>query len=272
MASENAELVEVGAPVAVPEELTITEDSFAELQKVSNYRLVRKTLRGSGIGSIIFGLIAIVIGFGGMAENPINALLGMLGLFLFVEGIWLVVAPTPAGMIVDGIALIILGIWNIFVTVANASAGDGGGTFAVIGVFQIIWGCQSFGRYKRFSIMPVVKPSPETVKMIDDIVKEVIKMKPKVNLDLIELQIDDKAWRGRLSEDMAVFVEILTQDVAFARKDDVRITPQGKVLLGKSIKGTIKFRDKAQKCTINPESFARYQAWKGEEAPVAETA
>ncbi|MDX9980284.1 MAG: hypothetical protein RBU25_09700 [Lentisphaeria bacterium] len=269
MANENAALVEVGNPAAEPAELALADDSFAELQKVSNYRLVRKTLRGAGIGSIIFGLIAMFIGFGGMAENPINALLGVIGLFLLVEGIWLVVAPTPAGMIVDGIALIILGVWNIFITLANAAGGEGGGGFAVMGVFQIIWGCQGFGRYARFSSMPVEKPSPETVKMIDDIVKEILKMKGKTDQDLVEFQMEGKAWKGRLSEDMAVFVEVLTQDVAFARKDAVRILPQGKALIGKTIKATIKFRDKAQNGTISPENFARYEAWKGAEVSVA---
>ncbi len=110
---------------------------------------ILKGLKTGGIGSIVFGVIAIALGLATAKDSPVNAGLAVIGIFLLIEGIWLLVSPQPAGLIVDGIALIILGIWNFCVTVANSSRGGSGGSFAVLGVFQVVWGIQSFRRYGR---------------------------------------------------------------------------------------------------------------------------
>ena len=102
-----------------------TMQDIEELQKVANYRLVRKSFKGAAIGSIIFGLIAIGMGFGFAGENPINIVLGVIGILLVVEGAWLIRTSNPKGLIVDGIAICILGTWNIVVTFASAAAGAG---------------------------------------------------------------------------------------------------------------------------------------------------
>lgn len=240
---------------------TMTND---ELHRVLNYRLVRKTLRPAGIGSIVFGLVAKGTGFGGMEANPINAILGLIGIFLFVEGIWIVAAPTPAGMIVDGIALIILGIWNIIITFANSAAVGGGGHrfFAVLGVWQIIWGFQSFGRYKRFSAMPMSRPSDETLRQIDDMVKELAKTKPKDATDVIAFQIKNRPWKGRLGQDSGIFVDAPGQEVVFVNRDRVRIEIQDKVLIGKALKASFTLGDRNLNGTISLESYERYDAWK----------
>ena len=60
-----------------------------DLQKAANYRSLRKILRPAGIGSIVFGLIAILAGAPGMNKNIIDAALALIGLFLFLAaGFW----------------------------------------------------------------------------------------------------------------------------------------------------------------------------------------
>lgn len=270
MTTELDDILETGeapSPRQGPEQDAESADAqFDELQRVSNYRLVRKTLRPAGIGSIVFGLIAIATGFGQMHANPINAILGLIGVFLLVEGIWITAAPTPAGMIVDGIALIVLGAWNVFITIANAASGGGGGPnfFAVLGIWQIVWGCQGFGRHARLSKLPMNKPSEQTLKMIDGIVKDITRGKPKDVPDLIEFQIKNQIWKGRLSQDSAILVQAAGQDVVFARKAQFQIDQTGKVLIGKTLKASFRLRDKSQNGTISPENFEKYAAWKNE--------
>ncbi|HSC77053.1 MAG TPA: hypothetical protein VLB32_00700, partial [Candidatus Acidoferrales bacterium] len=81
----------------------------AELQRAADFRTVRKTLRPAAFGSIVFGVIAIGMGIASLEDSPVNAVLVLLGLGLLGEGIWILVQPTPVGMIVDGIALCLLG-------------------------------------------------------------------------------------------------------------------------------------------------------------------
>jgi hypothetical protein len=128
-----------------------------KLQGASNYTLLRQTLRPAGIGSIVFGLIAMAIGFASMEENPINALLGIIGIFLLVEGIWIVTAPSPAGILVDGIALLVVGLWNVIVTMS--ASGGGHPIFFLLGVWQIVGGFKSFGRYGHFSKLHMSRSS-----------------------------------------------------------------------------------------------------------------
>ena len=173
---------------SMPEKEAATVSPFDELQRASNFRIIKKSLRTGGIGSILFGVIAMAVGFGSMNDNPVNAILGFIGVLLFIEGIWLVSDPKPVGMIVDGIALMILGIWNIIITLANTASGGGSGIFAVLGVWQIIWGIQSFGRYSHFSKLPMHKPTDSLNKQMNTLINEISKSKTKDRTDLIEFR------------------------------------------------------------------------------------
>jgi hypothetical protein len=237
-----------------------------ELQKVADYRSVRKTLRPAGIGSIIFGVLALAMGIALAEENPLNILLALIGLFLLIEGIWLTASPTPIGMILDGVALGILGIWNIFVTIANAAAGSGGGTMvAALGALQIWWGIQSFRRYSRFKNVSAEKLPEESVRYVDDFVKGIAKAKPSNEPDVIQFQISNAqppVWKARLMTGAAVLVAANGQEAVFAKKDDVNVTTEGKVLLGRNLKALLQFGDRNFKGSIAPELFERYEVWK----------
>lgn len=111
---------------------------------------IRKQLRSGGIGSVIFGIIAVVMGASTMGDVPLNAGLFLIGLFLLLEGIWLLASPKLIGFKVDGIALGCLGIWNLIVTAHNISQDSGGAAFGVLGVMQIVWGVQSYKKYDKF--------------------------------------------------------------------------------------------------------------------------
>lgn len=251
-------------PASVPEDRT--QSPFDELQKASNFRIVKKVLRSGGIGSILFGLIAMAVGFGSMNDNPVNAILGLIGVLLFIEGIWLVSDPKPLGMIIDGIALMILGIWNIIITVANTSSGGGSGFFALLGVWQIIWGVQSFGRYGHFSKLPMQKPSDTVNRQVEHRIKEISGLKTKERSDLIEFQAKGLSakgvWKGKLEQNSAVFVMTATQELIFAEKSQVGIDIQGQPQTGKTVNAAFQFGGRTLNGSISAENYERYQAWK----------
>ncbi len=141
------------------ENITVPTKNIEEL-KVSYNVLINKKLRRAGIGSIVFGFIAVIFGLLTVRENVINSVLVLIGIFLFIEGIWIVGKPTPAGLIVDGIALIIVGLWNLIVSGTSA----GGPTFGGLGVLQIIWGIKNFVNYNKFSGIPLEKPFAEALR------------------------------------------------------------------------------------------------------------
>jgi hypothetical protein len=154
MATEINEVLGLRDSAAAQPLTEATNAQLEEQQKVANYKLLCKTLRPAGIGSIVFGIVGIGMGFATMEDNPLNAGLAIIGFFLLVEGVWIAAAPSPPGLIVDGIALIILGLWNIGITLG----GNGGaGMFLFLGIWQIVLGGKSFARYGRFSKLPMSK-------------------------------------------------------------------------------------------------------------------
>ena len=203
-------------------------DSADELRAAAAYRAAIGSLRAAGIGSIIFGLIAIGLGLSSMGNSPVNAFLAFLGLVLLVEGIWLVAAPSPVGMIVDGFALIALGIWNLFVTVNNASSGgSSSGSFALLGVWQVIWGFQSFGRYRRLRKTCLAPPTPDDMRQFDRVMEE-LRRSPAGSDGIIEFEAKGgphKRWKARLLPNLGVFVCGKEAEVVIAAKTEIKITP-----------------------------------------------
>ncbi len=232
--------------------------NIEELQKVSDYRLIRKNFKGAAIGSIIFGVIAMVMGFGSAEGDLGSMILALIGIFLLAEGIWLLRTSNPKGMIVDGIALCILGIWNIVVGLAGEARWA-----VILGIFQMYWGFQSFRRYGRFSGISPQKPSEQAVKQVDDIVKSVTKTKPAESEAIIELAIRNKPWKGQLTGDVGIFVAVSGDDVLFARKDEVNFIRQGMAAPKKPQKISAHIGTRTFNGTISAESMERYETWKG---------
>jgi len=241
------------------------DSEYGELQKAANYRSFGKTLRPSGIASIVFGLIAVVMGIAMIEDNPVNGVLVVIGLLLAVEGVWLVSAPSPGGLIADGIALIVLGIWNLVVTVMSASAAGGSG-FGVLGAFQIIWGFQRFGRYGRVTKIAMVKPSPEVHRRLEQITGEVVQAKAIGDPRYVEFQGKTSkrsdTWQGLLGDARAVFVRAGGSDYVFASREGVDLREVQTVHAGQTLKASFRLGDRAFSGTISPESFERYERWK----------
>ncbi len=121
----------------------MSSELLDELQRVANYRQMRQRLRRSGTLSVFFGVLAVGLGYGALHVNQLNAILLAIGVFLLVEGAWLIISPAPVGVILDGTGFLLVGIWNIGVAVLNAMAGHfEGGFLPLIGIFQICWGIQ----------------------------------------------------------------------------------------------------------------------------------
>jgi hypothetical protein len=237
--------------------------SVEELQNASEYWLMRRTLRPTGIGSIVFGVIALFMGASSMGENSVNAVLALIGVFLLVEGIWILVAPSPGGMVADGIALILVGCWNVFVWVLSSGRSE---FFIILGIWQIVWGVERFSRYRRFSRVPLEKPSEQVMKWLDENVKALASARSLPESDILEFRATAR-WRAKLFEDAALFVFGSGQDVLLARKDHITFSCNGEPILnGKSLKATFGIGDRNLSGTISVEAFAKYGGWKGEGA------
>ena len=235
----------------------------AEVQAAVNFRTLPRLLRGPGIGSIVFGIIGIVVGAATLEDNGVNAILVLLGIFLTVEGVWLLVSPSPAGMIVDGFALIALGVWNIFVTISNASSGGPGG-FAFLALFQIIWGFKSFARYRKFSSLPLARPDEPGSKWLDAALKSAVS--ENAGSDVIRFRVKEKKslhdFRGKLLDDFGLFFDMNQRLIIVASRDASRITLMGTPAPGGTNPAGFNFAGRTWEGQIDMQNWERFSQWK----------
>ena len=245
--------------------MELTQD-FDELQKASNYRTIRKALRNAGIGSIVFGSIALLAGLPGVSESLLDAGLAIIGLMLLSEGLWILKAPSPKGLIADGIVLIILGAWNILTSILDTAEGlRVARGFVMLGGWQIIWGIQSIGRYKLFAEMPMARPPDHVLRWLDDLAKRIHKTGTAEVSDIIVFQADSekkKSWRALLCGDTAVLVQGDGEHLVFARRGDVYITSHGEAGVGNLIRITHQVGELSEPGLMSPEYLERYTIWK----------
>lgn len=276
LAAAKAQLQRAGVEFlpATPQAMA-SDPEFEELQGVANLRVLRKTLRSRGIGSIVWGLIAIGLGLAAMDIDRVNGILAVIGVLLTIEGIWVVVAPAPAGMIFDGFALLILGIWNIAVTVMGMSSGnDSMPFFGVLGAVQIAWGCQSFAKYAHFSKLPHADSSAETLQRFDQLVNHVKEANMTSDTTLVEFVTTGRIGRkGQLGKTGAVFIAQrgrkrrrdglgAVHDLIVAAKQDVSFRNNGEALAPKTLKVTFSVKRRKSSGVMPQEAFQRYEAWK----------
>ncbi len=243
-------------------------DDVEDLQLVAEYHTARRALRRIGWGGIVFGLLNLCLALFYMSVlGPINAVLALISLALLVSGVCCLVLPGAEGVIGNGVALILTGLWNIFVTIVNIpTRGTPQIWWAMFGVFMIVQGVQSFRKYSRFSAALRHGASKEEMAMMDGLVQSILRASVKENEDIVAFQVSgfgqQKQWRGKLEKNVAIFVDKVSKEMMIAPKEEVSIVPYSKVLIGKTLKATVKIAEHKWEALVSPESFDNYRHWK----------
>lgn len=108
---------------------------------------LRRMLRLAGAGSVFFGLLAVARGIPGVATDPLGKAMAIIGFLLAFEGVWIVAVPRPSGLILEGIAFAVVGLWNLLLAAVRGPAM----LLTGLGLVELAWGFQYFRRYARLS-------------------------------------------------------------------------------------------------------------------------
>jgi membrane-bound ClpP family serine protease len=239
-----------------------TPDRSSRLQQVADYRTVRKTLKNSAVVSLIFGAITLFFAL----LPPFSIITAALGVMLLATGAWNLARPRPTGILVDGVAVIVVGLFNLVSSILDAQSGQGASPFWIkMGIFQLIIGGQSFWRFAHFRDAFKSRPADSEMQELDGMVSSMWKSKVKETQDVIEFKVSgfhETPWKARLTDSLAVLATLGGNEVKVASRAEFDIAENGKVLIGKSLKATFTIRGKAMKGTLSPESFERFQFWK----------
>jgi hypothetical protein len=243
--------------------MELQHEQLIEVQALGEYRATLKALRRPGMLGIIFGVGAVVGGVEAMHHDPVNVGLVIIGFAQIMVGLWHVAAPSLNGLAANGVLMIVVGAWNMFVT-AYAS-GTTGVMIDAAGLVQIGYGVYALSKYRDLRGKFPQPPSEETIRFIDELVRHVSRLKPKKSDDVIEFESKPfvgrrRRWTGLL-RDAAIFVT-RQHDVLCDTRLGVTIAPKRKLLLQKRHTAVLRAGGVTHKGLIPTRSLERFQAWK----------
>jgi hypothetical protein len=244
-------------------------DGIDELHDLAEHRRARKMIRHAGLGLIVFGCINALIAWSWGQHNAFALLVAAIAAAMLAVGFWEVLFPMAEAVLFDGIITIIVGLTNLLLTLANAVAGGVVSIhWGIFGGLIIAWGVSRFISYRRLSDALRLKPDREAMKRLDSVVARIKNAKSKDSSDIIGFRVaqqfmkPQQDWKGQLGTDAAIFIDKRGHDIMVAHKDDVEIEVTGKVLIGKTLKVSVRVAEHSMQATISPESYERYEDWK----------
>ncbi len=217
---------------------------------------LRRTLSSSGVWSVLWGIVATMVGVASLEASGVNALLIGIGLFLIGTGIAAWASPNPTTLRLDAAALLMVGVWNILVAVT----GDLSSQFMwiVIGFFQIGWAVQRFRQHSNFVRVQHIPKS--LAREVETLINSV----QRAAAERVEFRIGNKVWLVRLLPDLVVAVTGAgnAQDVQFVLPDEFALEVTGTAQGRQWPPAIIHLKGERRTGTVAPASVERYRAWR----------
>jgi hypothetical protein len=256
---------------APSEALAPTVENAHLLQQSADHRSATRLLSASGRWSIVWGALCILAAAAIFRSGILipTALLA-IGCILLGVGLWLVIAPSPLGMLADGIAMIGFSALNLWTYVHNLHrsrvvfGGSSSSWWILLFVITFLTGIQRIVRFRRFSRVKSSQPSPGTRKWIDEVYREMRLLTPSRDESMIKIEaatFPPIVFKAQLGEEMAICMA--NTRLLFIPKKDLSIVPlsSGK----KKIKVEVTLPEKKFKGQMLATLYDRYRAWKGDE-------
>jgi len=232
-----------------------------ELESAWETAQLRKSLSSSGGWNILWGIVAIFTALATIEQSGCNAVLLLIGLFLIGAGIAARRSPGPSTLQANGMALLLVGGWNISISLLAMSAGDSSQSFwIVLGILQVIWAIQRFVQSSKFARVQHVPES--TIAQAESLVKYIQRAKLTAAGDLIKFRAGRKNWKGQLAPEIVTLVAGNAQEVRFVPADEFALTAQGEATPGKQAKVSIRAGADTWTGKMPYESLQRYENWK----------
>jgi len=136
--------------------------------------------------------------------------------------LWVIANPGVNGFITIAFALLICGLWNLFVTFYIGVA-----LFNVIligiGVLQLAYAIQSYRLYQSFVLLPAPKPAPELKQRYDTIWKSIVGANSNDSADFVKLGMNTNQywWQGLYTQNQVKqrYMLLLPKQAVLAYKD-----------------------------------------------------
>ncbi len=243
------------------------------MQQMADYRTTCKFLKRSGQQGIVFGSLFLLIGVMNFGQRATDYLYLGLGSIELLIGLHNRYYPSALGIVLDGILLILLGVWNLAWQAMAVAQGVPLSWFSgIFGVLVIVVGVMRFKRYPRIKAAFDNPPTDVQIAWFDDVVKEVQEATPNASGDVVEFR-SGLVWKGKRFGDMVIFVDKMDFENLIVDRRDTEWTDKGKTLFGGRRHGRLRIGERTFSfAEFTPENLAVLEAWRYDsEAPESES-
>lgn len=251
-------------------------DDLPILQDVADYVAFKKRLRRLGLVGLSFSLICFGLGIVAVLLNWPLWLIFTFALGFLLGASWALESPSQLRLGVQGILLVLGGLCGctvLFVSInptIAATISREPSVYAWVPIVPVLFICgrwsitfaMTLGRKKR-----IKEPSPlerEIAATVDGLLAADLDRSPNVvSFTVLRSMTLQQNWRGRLLDEMAIFVEGKGSQIIIGEKDDVDIA----LVSEKAVKGNYKIRLRCAERRITGafmpvEAFEKYLTWK----------
>ncbi len=251
---------------------------YGELQHAATYLGIARSLRGVGIGQIVYGVIQLLVALFfaiqffsfGAAVSTVGPLLlivagllaSVIGVGFIAGGIWLITAPSARAMLMAAVGMFVsAGLFLLH------------GRVGLLIVILVVYGITLLKRYKKYGTIMEQRPTDIMLAQAGELLDTLRKAKRGKAPELIEFSTGDafarRLWRGLLRDNLLVFVVLEARMIGYSIADVLFLPPAGleidvhrRAALSRWLKATFYVNDQKIKGTIPPECYERFLAWK----------
>lgn len=252
---------------------------YGDLEHATTYLGVARTLRGIGIGQIIWGIFVLGLGLlFALALNDLDMTVRLIvgtmyfafGVAFITEGIWFVVAPSAAGLLVAAITMFVTAL--LFVL----------GMFSIIGIATlivlIVYGISLIRIYKKYGPLMAQRPNElmltQAASLLDTLMKGKIKRVPELFEFCVTSFATRRYWRGLLLNNMAVFIALDARLIGRSIAEVFILSPAGIEIevnfpkrIPRQVKGVLFLNDQHMTGSMPLVCYQRFLDWQSRRQP-----
>lgn len=252
----------------------VSEDRVKKLGIAGEFCLFDRKLRSSGNGSVIWGVLNLLLGVLIVAGHDNWGIVSVvLGVGLIAAGLYERKVRDPHVIVISASTLGVLALWN-FALITLAAMGK---VELALGGRTLYWAiAQAVGAYSTWKTYSKYKSlrdeaEPAAVEQVRGYIDELKKSKLAQSVDQVEFDVNagfvqgTRRYRLIPVEDLYLAAGYKVQlgsmrleEVSFVPRNSITLTPEGEKWMSKKIKASVQLGPvKLDKVTITPEMAMR---------------
>jgi len=242
------------------------------MQRFADYRNTCKFLLKSGKEGIFIGCFFLLLAWLNFNQGVTDYLYFALGACELLIGLRNRYYPSATGVILDGLMLIILGVWNLsWQAIAVAQGAQPFWFNGFFGILVIVMGVRRTLRYPRVKKAFDDPPTEEQMAWFDEIIKEIKEADVAADADAVEFK-SGFLWKGKRYGENVIFADKLDMETLIVDRRDIDWTDRGKALFGNHRNVRLRIGERSFPIAdFAPDILARLEAWRNEGEPPAPT-